>query len=174
MENQGEAKRQSSLCRAVWSKMHVKGRSRIVHLSPKNQRCRMRDYPIWGFCLAITEVWIPELCQSLCKEGKQALWRWTGCPKSQTCLVHFRTRVGGLCALSNPRVNSSNTARQPMGFWTSCFFYIQIRLLPTIHVPFASLGAWEHQACNSCWRQSRQIEKYGTNYIILGAKEEDI
>lgn len=34
-------------------------------------------------CLATTEMWILEICQSLYREGKQDLWRWMGCPTRQ-------------------------------------------------------------------------------------------
>ena len=101
-----------------------------VYLLPKNQRCKERERPGGGCCLATAAVRILQTCQPLRREGRQGLRRWTGCRTGQT-VWFVSPGVGGLRALSNPSVNTSSTERQPMGFSTSCFFYIQIHLLPT-------------------------------------------
>ena len=50
-------------------------------------------------------------------QGRQAgALEVDGLPNEPDCLVHFRARVGGLRALSNPSVNNSSTERQLMEF----------------------------------------------------------
>lgn len=55
-------------------------------------------------------------------EGRQARsLEVDGLPSKPARLVHFHPGVGGLCALSNPSVNTTSTERQPSGFEPAAF-----------------------------------------------------